>query len=60
VDSTTTSNPQAMIALRQPVLSMSFTCFLVLWDVFGIVALAGLLGLTLPVYRSHSYPFHCL
>ena len=60
VGSTTTTNPQAMIALRQPVLSLSFTRFLVLWNLFGIVVLAGLLGLILPVFQSHPYSFHCL
>jgi glycerophosphoryl diester phosphodiesterase len=51
VNSTTTSNAQAMIALSRPILSMSFAQYLVLWSAVGILGLGLFLGLTFPVYR---------
>ena len=52
VNSTTTSNAQTMIELRRPILSIPFGQYVVLWSGVGILGLALVLGLPIPVIRG--------
>lgn len=56
INSTTTSNVQAMVALYHPILSMPFGQYVLLWSAVGILGLVVILGFTVPVYRSSRYP----
>jgi glycerophosphoryl diester phosphodiesterase len=61
IKSTTTSNSQTMLALGRPILYLPFNEYLLLWSAVGVLVLACILALTLPVYRStrmvaHSKP----
>jgi glycerophosphoinositol inositolphosphodiesterase len=54
VDSTTSSNVQTMVALDQPIFSLTFGNYLLLWSVLGLISLGLFLWLTFPVYRNIS------
>jgi len=54
VDSTTSSNVHTMVALEQPVFSLTFGNYLLLWSISGMISLGLLLGFTIPVYRKIS------
>jgi hypothetical protein len=54
VDSTTSSNVHTMVGLEQPVFSLTFGNYLLLWSIIGMISLGLLLGLTIPVYRNIS------
>jgi glycerophosphoryl diester phosphodiesterase len=56
VNSTTTSNTQSMIGLSRPILSLPFRQYVVLWSGVGILGLALVLGLTIPVYYRRGSP----
>lgn len=54
VNSTTTSNIQAMMDLKAPILSMPVREYIVLWSIVGLACLGIMLWLIIPVYRQRS------
>jgi glycerophosphoryl diester phosphodiesterase len=56
VTSTTTTNPQSMIEMDRPVLSMPFGQYLVLWTVVAFLGFVVILFLTIQVCRRNGSP----
>lgn len=52
VDSTTSSNARALLALNQPLLSLPYSHYLLVWGAVGLLCLGVLVGVTLRSMRG--------